>query len=119
AIIRNAPDPVNDPFYSLYPTIGTLRIVDSRPENLAFLSQKGLGIEMSYSTQLDTLVDSWSGELSLRAVGTNIIESLRDDRRSGVVDSAGTNSGQGPLSWRWLFSVNYQLDPINIAWTGR
>ncbi|MGE3475989.1 MAG: TonB-dependent receptor plug domain-containing protein [Rhodospirillaceae bacterium] len=115
AIIRNPADPTD----ALYPTIGTVRIIESRPENLAYLSQKGLDIEMSYSTQLDRFVDSWSGELSLRAVGTNIIESLRDDRRSGVLDSAGTNSSQGPLSWRWLFTASYELDPIGINWTGR
>ncbi|MCA0202431.1 MAG: TonB-dependent receptor [Proteobacteria bacterium] len=115
AIQRNAPNPA-DP---LYPTIGTLRIVNAQPENLAFLSQKGLDIEMSYTTQMDRFVSSWGGELSLRAVGTHIMESLRDDRRSGVLDSAGTNSSQGPLNWRWLFTANYTLDPINIAWTGR
>ncbi len=115
AIQRNPANPA-DP---LYPTIGTLRIVNAQPENLAFLSQKGLDIELSYSTNLDTWSDSLNGELSLRAVGTNIIESLRDDRRSGIIDSAGTNSQTGPLSWRWLFTASYQLDPIDINWTGR
>jgi len=100
-------------------TIGQIQVINSQPENLAFLSQKGMDIEMSYSTSLDQWVDSWSGELSLRAIATNIIESLRDDRRNPPVDSAGTNSGQGPMSWRWLFSANYQLDPISIGWTGR
>ena len=115
AISRNPANPA-DP---LYPTIGTIRVIDSRPENLAFLSQKGMDIEVSYGTSLDTFVDSWAGEVSLRAIGTNIIESLRDDRRNPPVDAAGTNSGTGPLSWRWMFSANYQLDPISISWTGR
>ncbi len=115
AIERNPANPL-DP---LYPTIGTIRLVTSRPENLAFLSQKGLDIEMSYSTSLDRWSDSLAGDLALRAVGTHVMESLRDDRRSGVIDSAGTNSQTGPLSWRWLFNANYELDNIGVAWTGR
>jgi iron complex outermembrane receptor protein len=115
AIVRNPANPA-DP---LYPTIGTVNFITSRPENFAFLSQKGFDVEMSYSTSLDRFVDSWAGDLSFRAVGTHIKESLRDDRRSGVVDTAGTNSSQGPLKWRWLLSANYELDPIGIAWTGR
>ncbi len=116
AAIERNPANAADP---LYPTIGTIRVITSRPENLAFLSQKGLDIEMSYSAPLDRFVSSWSGDLALRAVGTHIMESLRDDRRSGVIDSAGTNSNQGPLSWRWLFTANYELDRIGINWTGR
>ncbi len=100
-------------------TIGQIQVINSQPENLAFLSQKGLDIEMSYRTSLDRIVDSWAGDLSFRAVGTNIIESLRDDRRNPPVDAAGTNSGTGPLSWRWLFNVGYSLDNIDIGWTGR
>jgi iron complex outermembrane recepter protein len=115
AIIRNPANPA-DP---LYPTIGTIRIIDSQPENLAFLSQKGWDIEMGYTTNLDRFVDSWSGDLALRAIGTHIQESLRDDRRNPPIDAAGTNSGTGPLSWRWLFTANYSLDPISIGWTGR
>jgi len=115
AIERNPANPA-DP---LYPTIGTIRIIDSQPENLAFLSQKGMDIEMSYTTNLDAFVESWAGEVSVRAIGTNIIESLRDDRRNPPVDAAGTNSGTGPLDWRWLFTANYTLDPISVSWTGR
>ncbi len=99
--------------------IGQIQVINSQPENLAFLSQKGWDFEVGYTTGLDQWVDSWNGDLSLRAIGTNIQESLRDDRRNPPVDAAGTNSGQGPLSWRWLFSANYQLDPISIGWTGR
>jgi len=115
AITRNPANPA-DP---LYPTIGTIRIIDSRPENLAFLSQKGWDIEMSYTTGLDRFVESWSGDLGLRAIGTHISESMRDDRRNPPINSAGTNNGQGPISWRWLFSANYTLDPISVSWTGR
>jgi outer membrane receptor protein involved in Fe transport len=100
-------------------TVGQIQVINSQPENLAFLSQKGLDVEMSYSMPLDRLVESWTGEVQLRAVATHIIESLRDDRRSGVVDSAGTNSNQGPLSWRWLFTAGYEGGPIGINWTGR
>ncbi len=99
--------------------VGTIRVVDSAPFNLAALHQRGWDIEAGYTTPLDQIVDSWSGELTLRAIGTHVQFSRRDDGRNPVTDAAGTNSNQGPLSWRWLFSAGYELDQIGINWTGR
>jgi len=111
AIIRNAP--------AAGQTLGTIRVVDSAPFNLAALHQRGWDIETGYTTTLDQLVDSWSGELTLRAIGTHVVYSRRNDGRNPVTDAAGTNSSQGPLSWRWLFNANYEVSNIGIGWTGR
>ncbi|MHB1205841.1 MAG: TonB-dependent receptor domain-containing protein, partial [Rhodospirillaceae bacterium] len=100
-------------------TVGTIAIIDTKPFNLSSLHQRGLDIEASYATKLDQVVDSWNGDISLRAIGTHIAFYKRDDGKNPVIDSAGTNNGQGPLSWRWMFNANYTLDPFSVTWTGR
>jgi iron complex outermembrane recepter protein len=115
AIIRDPANPADPRF----PTIGTIRIVQSAPFNLAALHQRGWDFEASYTTSLDRFVETWQGDLAFRAIGTHIQFSRRNDGRNPVTDAAGTGSGQGPLDWRWLFSANYSLDPVSITWTGR
>ena len=85
----------------------------------ASLHQQGWDFEASYGTSLDRFVESWKGDLALRALGTHVAFSRRDDGINPVVNYAGTNSGQGPLSWRWTFSANYSLDRFSATWTGR
>lgn len=98
---------------------GQITFITSLPVNLANLRQRGVDIETSYSTPLDALVSSWRGDLILRALGTHVMHSRRDDGVNPVQDFAGDNSGEGPLKWRWLFSANYSLDPVTVSWTGR
>ncbi|HEY4365750.1 MAG TPA: TonB-dependent receptor [Steroidobacteraceae bacterium] len=98
---------------------GQITFVTSRPFNLATLHQRGLDIEASYSTHLDSLISSLRGDLTLRALGTHVYFSKRDDGVNPVQDLAGDNSGTGPLKSRWLYSATYTLDPITVSWTGR
>ena len=112
SVQRNAP--TNDGF-----ALGTIRIIDVKPFNLAALHQRGYDFEASYQTKLDQINPGWDGDVSLRAIGTYIQFYKRDDGRNPVIDAAGTNGGQGPLKWRWMFNANYTLDPISITWTGR
>ncbi len=115
AITRLPFDPVRDAGY----TVGPITLIDSQPFNLTALHQQGWDIEASYTTGLDRFNDSLAGDLTLRAIGTHIVYSNRDDGRNPVVDVAGTNNSQGPLNWRWLFNANYALDKFTVAWTGR
>ncbi|HWK49059.1 MAG TPA: TonB-dependent receptor, partial [Steroidobacter sp.] len=98
---------------------GVVTMVTSLPINLNNLRQKGVDIEASYAMNLDSLVSALRGNLELRALGTHVITSRRDDGVNPVQDFAGDNSGQGPLNWRWLFSAKYALEKLTVVWTGR
>jgi iron complex outermembrane receptor protein len=98
---------------------GVITMVTSLPINLNNLRQKGVDIEASYAMDLGSLVSALHGNLELRALGTHVITSRRDDGVNPVQDFAGDNSGQGPLNWRWLFSGTYELDQFTAVWTGR
>lgn len=98
---------------------GQIFNVNSLPFNLSNLHQRGVDIETSYTTSLDTFVSSWVGEIDLRALGTHVMFSETDDGVNRVLDFAGDNSGSGPLNWRWMFSAGYSLDPVKVTWTGR
>jgi hypothetical protein len=98
---------------------GVITYVTSRPFNLNNLHQRGLDIEASYNTELSSLLPVLSGNLELRALGTHVMFSKRDDGVNRVQDFAGDNSGQGPLNWRWLFTSTYSLESLTVAWTGR
>ncbi len=112
AVQRNAP--TNDGF-----ALGTIRIIDVKPFNLASLHQRGYDFEASYQTKLDQISPSLGGDVSFRAIGTYIQFYKRNDGRNPEIDAAGTNGGQGPLKWRWMFNANYTNDPFSITWTGR
>jgi len=96
-----------------------ITFVTSLPFNFANLHQRGLDIEASYVTGLDRFVSSWKGELSLRALGTHVMFSRRNDGYNPVQDFAGDNAGVGPLNWRWLFQAEYSFDALTVSWTGR
>jgi outer membrane receptor protein involved in Fe transport len=98
---------------------GVITMVTSLPINLNNLRQKGIDIEASYSMDLGSIVSALRGNVELRALGTHVITSRRDDGVNPVQDFAGDNSGQGPLNWRWMFSGTYALDKFTAVWTGR
>ncbi len=113
AVQRN-PLVAGDPY-----SVGTIRIIDVKPFNLTSLHQRGYDFEASYQTKLDQINEGWGGDVSLRAIGTYIQYFKRNDGRNPEIDAAGTNAGQGPLKWRWMFSGNYTNDALSITWTGR
>jgi outer membrane receptor protein involved in Fe transport len=98
---------------------GVITMVTSLPVNLNNLRQKGVDIEASYRTDLGSIMSALSGDLELRALGTHVITSRRDDGVNPVQDFAGDNADTGPLNWRWLFTATYQLDAFTAVWTGR
>src|SRR5690606_10360051 len=93
---------------------GVVTFVNSLPFNFANFHQRGIDIEATYLTSLSDFVPSWKGDLALRALGTHVFFSKRDDGFNPVEDYAGDNSSLGPLNWRWMFSVDYSLDPVTI-----
>ena len=87
--------------------------VTTLPVNLSTLHQRGLDVEASYRTQLG------SGDLTLRALGTHIYFSKKDDGLNPVQDVAGDNSGTNPLKERWTFTASYALQGLTVTWAGR
>lgn len=97
---------------------GVVTSVNVLKFNLATQVESGFDIESSYRTRLDRIVDSWGGDLTLRALITHVIKDVIDDGLNPKQDLVGSG-GLNPVNWRWLFSVNYSNDPITVAWTGR
>lgn len=93
-----------------------LRLV---PINLVTESTRGLDIELGYRTPVDNIVSGWDGDLSLRALGTRVFFRRLDTGIGSVIDTAGENSGGGPLDWRWLLTATYAAQPVSVSWTGR
>jgi hypothetical protein len=85
--------------------------------NFGELSRKGLDIEASYRTPLDSIVSGWDGDLTLRALGTNVL-SAKSNSFGIIHESAGENSGSF-ASWRWLLTATYNNDPLTASATLR
>jgi outer membrane receptor protein involved in Fe transport len=106
---------------------GQINTVITAPQNIAQQSQKGLDIEASYSLPLDNVVSSWQGDLSIRALGTYVIELKSIDLQYGTVDGRGVLGGFAVPGFSGLtaptfqsnVTVTYSLDPISIGITER
>jgi len=96
---------------------GQLAFIDLFYENLNSLSAKGLDIEASYRTSLDTFIPSAAGDLSLRAMATHYIENVTDNGVTAI-DLAGSNVSATP-DWVYRVTAAYDLDPISLNFTAR
>jgi len=106
-------------------SIGTLTRVNIQPANVLSQSTKGLDIEASYSFPLSSVVDSWDGDVSLRAMANRVfsIKTINGAANPPVAEGAGVNAaslGGVPLSspkltYRW--SATYALDPVSVTFT--
>jgi len=98
-------------------TFGDLDSITQLPLNQNGRLVKGIDFETSYRTSLDNVVDSWAGDLTLRAVANHTITNATDNGRF-VTDVAGANGASVP-DWSVTLSASYSLDPVRISWTGR
>lgn len=96
---------------------GQLAFIDLYYENLNSLSAKGLDIEASYRTSLDTFIPNAAGDLTLRAMATHYMENITDDGVTAI-DLAGSNVGSTP-DWVYRITAAYSLDPISLNLTAR
>jgi iron complex outermembrane receptor protein len=100
---------------------GTVTLVTSRPTNYLSQVARGIDFEATYTTNLDNLVDSWNGNLTIRALASRNLELSTDDGLNPVQDQVGNNSaaGSGVPYWKYAVNVTYALDPITIGVSGR
>ncbi len=90
---------------------GAVTQITVQPVNLLAETAEGVDIESSYRRPL------WSGNLTLRALATHVIERRIDDGIT-VTEMAGDNSGSA-ADWRWLGMVSYDNGNYAISLIGR
>lgn len=95
--------------------------VNSGNFNLASQTEDGVDIAANYSTSADILYPSLPGDLTVNALATG---TFKDVTFTGIpgdipIELAGTNAGSGPVHWRYLMSLGYNIDPLDFTITGR
>ena len=102
---------------------GVLTRVNIQPANVLSQSTRGLDLEASYNFPLSSLVDSWDGDLSLRALGNRVfsIKTVNNAANPPVAEGAGVNAaslGGVPLSspkFTYRLSATYALGPVSVT----
>jgi outer membrane receptor protein involved in Fe transport len=89
------------------------------PFNLAVKENRGMDFDVSYRFAMSDIVESWSGNLALRALATHYTRNYEDDGLVTPTDTAGQNDGAGPPSWVYRLSLTYDLEPFTFTLTGR
>ena len=106
-------------------SVGTLTRVNIQPANVLSQSTKGLDIEASYTFPLTDVVDSWDGNLSLRALGNRVfsIKTINNAANPPVAEGAGVNAaslGGVPLAspkFTYRLSATYALNPVSVTFS--
>ena len=91
---------------------GVLQEIDAKPVNASTLWVRGFDIEASYRTRLDSIVDSWAGDLSVRLVATRNLSYKQLDQALSI--STGSINDNAP-PWNGTLSVTYNNDPIRFT----
>lgn len=102
---------------------GVLTRVNIQPANVLSQSTKGLDIEASYNFPLSSIVDSWDGDVSLRALGNRVfsIKTVNNAANPPVAEGAGVNAaslGGVPLAspkFTYRLSATYALNPVSVT----
>lgn len=89
---------------------GIVTQITVQPVNLLSETAEGIDIEASYRRPV------WSGNLTLRALATHVIERRIDDGIT-VTELAGDNSGSA-ADWRWLAMASYDTGTYAMSLIG-
>ena len=98
---------------------GAIYQVFIQPFNFQSRISRGWDIEASYRTPLDAIVSDWSGDLTLRFLTTRYLKNFTSNGVNIPTDTVGENSGNGPPNWRYLATIGYSGDPVNVTFTMR
>ena len=90
----------------------------NQPLNLASESTKGLDIEASYRFNVEDLLPSMGGAVTIRALGTHYISYKVDPGLPGSIITERAGS-VGLPDWRYSMAVNYSNGPISLSGTVR
>ncbi|MGE3333567.1 MAG: TonB-dependent receptor [Rhodospirillaceae bacterium] len=111
------------------PNTGLIFLVVTQPENLIGQKANGIDFEASYRIQLADIVESWGGEIAIRAMGSRVLTLNTTDTNGITYDGVGVVGGWGgipPFSgkldapkFRGNMSISYNGDPITLRATVR
>lgn len=95
--------------------------ITSAPLNFASEKATGFDIAATYQMSLDSVVDSWVGDLTLGANVTHAMSDVQNPGAPGVasIDVAGMNSTSAPPHWKYQFTASYKLNPVSLGLTLR
>jgi outer membrane receptor protein involved in Fe transport len=100
---------------------GVITLVTSRPTNYLSQVARGIDFEATYTMPLSSVIDSWDGNLTIRALATRNLEQSTNDGVNPVQDQVGCNTSSctGTPYWKYFVNATYSLDPVTIGFTGR
>ncbi len=96
--------------------------VRTQPFNFASQLARGLDIEASYGTNLDSIVSDWAGSAEVRFLATRYLKNVVDNKLSPAYNSVGSLGGTGNAGipkWRYSISANYSNDPMSVTLSAR
>ena len=96
---------------------GTLRVITAFPINLAVQNVRGIDVEASYRTSLDSI--GMSGDFSLHGLMTFYLKDYQNSNLTPPVDTVGQHTSLQPPNWKYNLTATYALDPISASLTAR
>ncbi|WP_439546677.1 TonB-dependent receptor domain-containing protein [Sandarakinorhabdus sp.] len=86
-----------------------------------FLSQRarGMDFEASYRFTLASIASTLPGSIAIRAVATHFIENSQSNGVDPPTDTAGQNTNNGPPSWTYRGTLDYNVDSFNMQFVVR
>jgi len=88
------------------------------PLNLAFEETKGLDLEATYRFNVEQVLPSLKGAVTIRALGTNYLGYTINSGLPGSIITQRVGSVTLP-KWRYAFSINYNEGPVSLSGTAR
>jgi iron complex outermembrane recepter protein len=118
AITREAVAP-GDPF-----SVGQIFEVITQPQNLLGQKASGIDVETSYRLPMSSIVGSWGGDMTIRAMASRVLKLETTDTDGTTYDGNGVVGGWGSISpfagltspkLRGFLSVGYQGEAITVT----
>jgi outer membrane receptor protein involved in Fe transport len=104
--------------------LGLIFLVVTQPENLIGQKASGIDFEASYRFPVADIVESWDGEIAIRAMGSRVLTLDTQDTDGVTYDGVGVVGSWGgipPFSgkltapkFRGNLSIAYNGDPISL-----
>ncbi|MFT2092476.1 TonB-dependent receptor plug domain-containing protein [Paraglaciecola sp. 2405UD69-4] len=101
----------------IYDDAGTLQTINLLYDNLNVMTARGIDYDLTYRLGLGDAFEGALGDLKLRFLATNYLESITDNGVTAI-DSAGANTTSTP-DWKYRASATYTLDDMTFDLSAR
>ena len=99
---------------------GLISTVYVFPINLAVQQVRGLDLEATYGTTLQSIVPDWRGDLLFHGNMTIFLRAYQDTTITPPTQTAGQAVGPYAVpNWKLTATATYALEPITVSLTGR